>query len=45
MPIVKVNEDIVAVGNQYVNHNYVAGITEKGFTIKWESNLYIKIHQ
>jgi tRNA(Ile)-lysidine synthase len=45
VPIVEVNQDIVAVGSQYVNHNYVAGITEKGFTIKWESNLYIKTHQ
>lgn len=42
VPIVVVNQDIVAVGGQYLNHNYVADITEKGFTIKWESNLYIK---
>jgi tRNA(Ile)-lysidine synthase len=41
VPILEVNQDIVAVGSQYINRNYAAGRAEKGFTIKWDSNLYI----
>jgi tRNA(Ile)-lysidine synthase len=43
VPILEVNQDIVAVGSQYVNDNYVAEGGEKGFRIKWDSNLYIRV--
>jgi tRNA(Ile)-lysidine synthase len=45
VPILEVNQDIVAVGSQYVNQNYVVAGAEKGFTIQWEPSLYIKMEK